>query len=208
MQDPTNLIQTNFEEWYLKLSKYANSLLRRKVLQGVVGGVPPNGEEGEDIVLRVFGKLASGDRTWNQEKFPDLLPVLFKMVKSEIWNITVFEGNAFVRKPFFNELDEIHSTVEEAFGRMSHSPLTEVQIKQIEDISGEIISKLISAVESDAELNKLLEMLLDDLKPADISLKMEKTDAQIAALRKKLDRRLWKIIETDYSGLIADEKEK
>lgn len=203
-----DLIQTNFEDWYLRLSKYANGLLRRRFWQGKYGGIPANGEEGEDIVVRVFAKVSSGDRNWNQEKYPDLLPVLFKMVKSEVWNLQVDEDNNHIKKPFYDEEGEVHSKVEDVFEQISSNPLTDTQRQEIEKISGDILTKLFVVIENDADLIKFLELYLDDLKPAEIANQMSKSDKQIAAFKKQIDRRLQKIIDENYLNVIANETER
>jgi hypothetical protein len=208
MPNPMDLIQANFEDWYLRLTKYANGLLKRRVWQGKLGGVPANGEEGQDIVVRVFSKVSSGGRNWDQQKYPDLLPVLYKMVKSEVWNLKVAEANAHIKNPFFDEEGEIHSNVEAVFERLSSNPLTETQLREIEKISGDILTKLFLITENDSDLTKLLELFLDDLKPAEIASRMGKSDQQIVALRKQIDRRLQKIIDEDYSNIVVDEKER
>lgn len=203
--NPMEIIHENFEPWYLKLTIYARNLIRRRVWQGKFGGEPANGEEPEDIVVRVFTKLVSGERTWDSQRFPQLLPVLFKMVKSEIWNLKVSSDNDNFKQPFFEENGQINFKIEDVFVNLSSNPLTEVQLQEIERFSGEILSFLISSVGDNPELTLFLELFLDDQKPADIASRMKNSDKQILALRKQIDRRLRKIIEENYSFLIPDE---
>ena len=203
--DPSVLIQGNFEEWFLKLTGYARYLMLRKKWQNQIGGLPAGSEEAEDVVLSVFEKVSSDIRHWNPTKFPDLLPVLFKMVKSEVSDLNQLNDNKENKGSFFGETGGAHPDVEASFARLSSNPLIAAQKTEKNIISREIITKLRESIKGDSDLNDYLDLYLDGTKPREIVELMEKTDDQIIALKKRIERKIKKIIDADYSKLIFDE---
>ena len=201
------LIGENFTDWYSRLSLYACSKMRKYQWQRRLAGIPDGGEEGPDVVLHVFQDLMDGKRKWDPEKYPDLLPVLFKMVKSEIWDLSQLVANQVERRPFYDEKGELSPAVREEFIRKSETPLTELQKQEMERICSKITDRLLAEVAEDKELKAFFEnYYTEGLAPREIAAKMGLSEKQIDALRKRLDRKLEKIMERDFSEIIAELK--
>src|SRR3989339_523989 len=138
---------------------FANSLLAERVWQGKVGGLPPGGLDGEDIVETVFVKIF--DNTLNCEIGVEFEAFIKQSIKATVSHLAISKENVLTVSQFFESKDAIRvcnmldfaSYPEKCQYKMFPSKMFNLTAEQI-------ISEFLQFIKKDACLTKIAKIFV------------------------------------------------
>ncbi len=182
-----NLSQQNWEDIILKLTSYANYIIKRLCWNSSYGNLP-RGLKADDIALEAIEKVWTGSRNWNPDKIPDLLLYLKGVVKSLLSNLVNSNDN----RKYIISIDQTNC--------QSNGDL----IDQIKDNSSSIdstvefeeIRKMIwKDIKWDEDEFLVLTGLEEGLKPKQISEELNLSIDKVYIVQKRIKRKVEKLLK-------------
>jgi len=165
----------------------------------------PGGNTPKDIALAAIGKVWSGDRTWNPEKYPDLFAHLKWIVKSDMGHLfssQTHRSTVRILQDNSSEDGDAENTITEAsLSRRTSSNVRtveeEVIAKENEASEPELKRRLYETVQGDDDLELLLVFFEDGIdKPGTIAAEMGWDITKVYNLKRKLSRKASKLLDT------------
>ena len=162
----------------------------------------PSGKTPEDVALEAVGKILSGTRYWDPDKYPDLLAHLKWIVKSDISHLfSSEEHQKSVRMPETKDSGKIKPDILESGSLLNSdgktsTPEEELIAHEDRDFEERIKRELYSSVEDNDDLGLLLLCFEEGIdKPAEIAEKMGWDVTKVYNLKRTLLRRVSKIMK-------------
>lgn len=152
-------------------------------------GNPYIGKEPEDFVQEAFCQLAIGQRNWNCEKYPDIIPVIKGIIRSLISNEmernSISQGDGRIpRKVEVDDFDEFVSLKE-------NSPDDHV-------IYSELMESIEKLVEGDEDMELVYLAILEGYEgPKQIALKIGKSEKEVNNILRRIHYRHKKQLEKE-----------
>ncbi len=191
----------DWEEIILRLTRYAMWRSRRYTWQSGDSSILPGGKTPEDIACDAIHKVWQGTRTWDPEKYPNLLTHLMWIVNSDLEHLYSSMEHKIVRrvqKP----------GDEQTITNINDDPMTTQVFVEIQNPEEELISReqqiveqrvknaLYKLVKGEDDLEMLLLCIEEGIdKPEVIAVQMGWEVSKVNNLKKKLLRRTTKISE-------------
>lgn len=157
-----------------------------------VKGVLPAGFEPEGIVNEAIASFLTGERTWDEHRYPDLVPVMMGMIRSEFSNVLSKEYNR--RMLLQSRNDEQPIKIDE-LGNTCGSVTT----KGVND--SELAKKIESLIEEDDELYDIYSAIVEGYeKPREIAVRLGLDVKEIKTRLQRLRRKCRKNIDIEASS--------
>jgi len=152
---------------FLRLTAYAQKLLKQLIWRGEQHGPVPGGREATDFASEAILAVYCGRRQWNPEKYPDLILYLLYVAKSLVSNAVMkVENQTEIRQPD----DE------------TAAPL---------DPDETVVLDFLGYLQEEPELQRVVYCMIDGYtERAGIADKLGMTPSEVTNIRKKLARRL------------------
>lgn len=182
MDELLDLLNRDYERVILELANYARALMRERVwrgdaYEGCANGedlILPGGQTADDVVLDIVKKVLEDSRTWDRERFPEIMAVLKGMIRSEISNAGSSPENskATVVSSAGEDADERNYDFEEGLGsnhnnldgasRLLPSAAQETPVENTLDGQyDELFMEIIEDTDGDAELEAVVLAIMD-----------------------------------------------
>lgn len=169
---------------YKDLFRYSDYILRVKYGWNNQDKSLPAGYEAEDFVQDAISSLVIGNRTWDSEKFPNLVVVLKGMIKSEIYN-------------FFSTRKKEIETLKNNSSCIGNEDGQQIEIKdntsfladkQLE--LNEMANLIYDSVKDDEELEEIVYCLMSNItKRQDIAHELSISPSEVDNRKKRLFRK-------------------
>lgn len=169
---------------YKDLVRYSDYILRVRYGWNNQDSSLPAGYEAEDFVRDVISSLVLGNRTWDSEKFPNLVVVLKGMIKSEIYNFFT------TRKKEIETIKNNPSTIGDEDGQ--HIEIKDnssvLANKQLE--LSEMADLIYDSVKDDDDLEEIVYCLMSNItKRQDIAHELSISPSEVDNRKKRLFRK-------------------
>lgn len=195
-----NLLEAqNWPEIIRRLTYYAVS--RARIYNWNSGDNDlPKGKTPEDIACDAIEKVWTGTRTWDPEKYPDLLQHLKWIVKSDMGHLLSSSDHQLSRRGFednetpdaIDAQDHTFPDASSAIGTLSktNNPEEELIAKEKRDHEEQLKRELYEFVKGDEDLEILLVFFEDGIdKPETIATEMAWDITKVNNLKRKLFRK-------------------
>ena len=171
------LDQSDWQKLYPRLVAYASNRLRLLTWRN---GVPPGGQEAQDLVQEAIAQVFRGQRRWNPEKRPDLAKFLMDTIKSLSNHLAHSKDNTTREKQSDGDGQERR---DEADSATYHDPGEHIDLERAKE-------SFRRAVAGAEEEEIILEYLMDGVKPGEIAKDLgvppQKAYAVIRETRRKM----------------------
>lgn len=165
----------------------------------------PAGNTPKDIALAAIGKVWSGDRAWDPERYPDLFAHLKWIVMSDIGHLfssQTHRSTVRILQDNPSEDSDVQNAITEtSLSRRTSSDTRTVEeeliAKENEASESELKRRLYEAVKGDEDLELLLVLFEDGIdKPGTIATQMGWDITKVYNLKRKLSRKASKLLDT------------
>ncbi|MDO9529375.1 MAG: hypothetical protein Q7J27_09470 [Syntrophales bacterium] len=198
-----NLLETaDWEDIILKLTYHAVWRARRYPWETRNAGSLPRGKTPEDIAFEAIEKVWQETRSWDPDKYPNLLTHLTWIVNSDLEHLfssmehkkTIHPHAPDDEQGMTNVLDNYPIPSQTIEG--IHTPEYELISREREILEEKAKNKLYEMVKGDSDLELLLYCIEEGFnKPQDIAAQLSWEVSKVNNLKKKLLRRISKISE-------------
>ena len=179
------------DEWWGeaidRLVRYADIKIKRRRWMGLLGGDPPGGKEGQDIVFTVLDKVHRGQRRWDPVANPQLFRFLTGQVDSEISNLVRSRPNKLtVRISAEGDAPEPHRYPSEGLEDAAAGP----EETALEKESTGRFWAFANSLDDEPELQEVvLAVLQGAARRSEVAEALKVTEAEVDNRRKRLRRR-------------------
>jgi DNA-directed RNA polymerase specialized sigma24 family protein len=190
----TELEQHPWEETIPRLELYALRKARRLYWQGIMDGNMPTGQEAADVVLEAIEDLLTGKRSWDPSIQPNLFAHLRSIIDSKLSHLVESWANRHVRTESALSTEDNNATGSPSphvqFSEPTPSPAEMMLRAEEERLAEEFFWGFYEYLSDEPLLQKVIECIDDDLKPAEMAAHLGVPQKEIYNIRKRLQRRL------------------
>lgn len=198
----------------LELTDYAGMKVQRLRWRTGSRGDLPQGNTAEDLAYDAIGRVLGGERRWDPDQNPELLPYLKAVVDSLVSHLGESDEHRRVRR--FPQTEEgadfeevLHLADPEAptARHLPQRPATPEEDLLRKEREGKVVDEIFKAVHGDAELELLVDAVMEGhTKPAEIAQAKGMEPRRVYQLIRKLKGRLLR--RGDVLGTVGSQERK
>ncbi len=167
----------------LKLTDYADIKARTRRWKTGNHENLPQGNAPEDIAFEAITRFLSGDRKWNQDRYPCILDFLKSVVDSLISHLINSQDHKSME--YFPE--DINGNPQESI--LGQQQSISLPTQEIELLSDERIGQIYKAIGGDVELQAIMDAIMQGyIKPRDLAEITGINVKRVNQLKRTLDR--------------------